>query len=160
MKRNLSLAVALAILVLALAVAFTFAQGTPTSAISTRDIGAKMDTQLGNSLATATFTPDRSSTEITSKAIAYLKERNNWDAVAMGLPVDATVGLYTGIVEDQDRSVTNHPVWVVVFRNVPIPYHGPKPKSGVYPTDKRYTMVIDDETGEFIHSTLWMNHVK
>ncbi len=159
MKRILSLVV-LAILVLLAITAFTFAQSTSSSEITTRDIGAKMYTQMGSFLSVATFTPRRSSTEVTANAITYLKERNNWDAIEMDLPIDATVGSYAGIVEDQDRSVTDHEVWVVVFRNVPIPYTGPKPKSGVYPTDKRYTMVIDDETGEFIHSTLWMNHVK
>ena len=159
MKRILSL-LALAVLVLVAITAFTFAQGTSSSEITTRDIGAKMDSQMGNSLSTATFTPHLSSTEVTAKAITYLKERNNWDAIEMDLPIDATVGLYTGIVEDQDRFVTDHEVWVVVFRNVPISYRGPKPKSGVYPTEKRYTMVIDHETGEFIHSTLWMGYVK
>lgn len=125
---------------------------------STMDIGAKFDPATRNDFFTAAaFAPQLSANSAIAKATAYLKERNNWDAVALKLPVRSTVGLFTGQSEETNSWVSNLKVRVVVFDKVPLPNSGPvRPNAGSTTTGiTRATMVLDDATGGFVYGTLW-----
>lgn len=136
--------------------AFPKSSGSGTNAIeSTGDIGARWDLYAQDGMLTpATFRPTMSKDEAIAKAIGYLKSRDNWDAVALGLPVRTTVGLFSGQTEDGGPWVTNLKARVVVFDNIPIAPIRPPGYDAPYTGMVRFTMVLDDATGEFVYGTI------
>ena len=128
------------------------AQHNPTEV--TEEIGARWDTVIRDGWVTpAAFEPRLTKTEAITIAKTYLKERDNWDADALQLPVRTTVGLFTGQTEDGGPWVDNIKARIVVFDNLPLAKTGPQfdaPYDGMV----RFTMVIDDLTGKFVYGTI------
>lgn len=147
----------LLVLALAGAVAASIAAFTTRSANaveSTVDIGAQWDPYAKDgSLSAATFQPNMSAATAIAQAKAYLKQRDNWDADKLQLPVRTTIGLFTGQTEDGGPWVTDLKARVVVFDNVPVPVFGVK-QSEPYTGMMRFTMVLDDATGKFVYGTI------
>lgn len=136
---------------------------------TTVDIGAVVDTAMGNRLTPATFVTRLSASDGTALAIRYLQERHGWDAVALGLPIHTTVGLWTGIREEtgvpSGRQVVDLRVRVVVFENVPAAFSGgpatptPMPRAAPAPATPirwvtRCSMFLDDATGNVVWATV------
>jgi hypothetical protein len=150
-RRSLASLVWLALLFVVLACGV----GQPAAAERTADIGATLY-QGDDFLRPAEFVPKLGREDGIARAADYLRARDGWDAEELELPVRTTVALFTGTPENTRDWIENLRVRVVVFDNIPQSWHGGMcmtgdcgPRfEGLVP---RYTMVLEDATGEFVY---------
>ena len=132
-----------------------FAQGNPqsqsTEILTTQDIGARIPPEAG--IKEASFAPILSKIDAIDNARAIVRDGMDLQD-ADRLPVKVTVAHFNGIrqIAPYDE-VSNLPVRVVVFDDYPATTRGPRGSQDQF-EKPRYTVILDDETGELVYSIL------
>jgi len=126
----------------------------------TQDIGARLG--QGAEIAATSFIPSLTTEKAIALGLEVLKINLKKDPEK--LPVKATVAKYTGVVHGDGPGgfVQDLKVWVVVFDDYPAWPRGIfVPSGGERPSykDPRYTVVLDDETGDLVYSALTWERV-